>query len=115
MNKENSSAGMMPDGSKVEIDVPKIGRPGCANCAFVILVVDGNANEARAFECRRYAPRPGQIAAWPVVNPADWCGMYCSRQEFAEGERARREAAGAMRLLRDVFDPEKTPPENLNG
>lgn len=25
-------------------------------------------------DCRRHAPRPGQIGAWPTTHVADWCG-----------------------------------------
>ncbi len=106
--------GLTSEGGKVDVDIPELGRPGCANCAFAILTVDGLTNKATAFECRRYAPRPGQLAAWPDVRPDDWCGQHVSRQEMAENERARREAMGAMRLLRDTFAGDD-PPDNLNG
>lgn len=112
------STGIKPDGEKIEVDIPQVGRPACANCAFAIAQVDGASNKVVSIECRRFAPRPGQLAAWPGVLPDDWCGMYMSRGEFAEGERAKREAFGAMRLIRDTFAqlPDGgDEPGNLNG
>lgn len=106
--------GIAPDGSAVKVELPEVGRPGCGNCAFAVVVVDHDM-KPQGFECRRYAPQPGRLAVWPVVQPHEWCGMYTSRAEFADSERARREAMGALALLRDTFDPSKTPPENLNG
>lgn len=106
--------GITPTGDKIAVELPEVNRPGCINCAFAIVVMDGPNNVA-SVECRRYAPRPGQIAAWPTVRPDDWCGMHTSREEFAANEVARKQALGAAALLRDLFDPSKTPPDNLNG
>ncbi len=111
----STQKGMTSTGEKIDVEVPSIGRPGCANCAFAIVTVNGATNNAEGFECRRYAPRPGIVAAWPGVRPDDWCGMYTSREEFHAQEVGRRQAIGAMRLLQDLVDPEKTPPDNLNG
>lgn len=113
--KTETQKGMTPSGEKIDVEIPDVGRPGCANCAFAIVSVDGATNQPHGFECRRYAPRPGIVAAWPNVRPDDWCGQYTSRREFHEAENARRQAAGMLALFRDVFDTEKTPPENLNG
>ena len=66
------SVGIKPDGGKVEVDIPEVQRPACANCAFAIAQVEAATNKVVSFECRRYAPRPGVIAAWPSVIPDDW-------------------------------------------
>lgn len=116
--KTEVQKGMTAEGQKIEVDIPNIGRPGCANCAFATVSVDGATNKPAGFQCRRYAPQPGRVAAWPPVRPDDWCDMYTSRGEFAENERARHEAAGVLAMFRDVFDVGKSgpgSPENLNG
>lgn len=121
--KTETQKGMTPTGEKVDVEIPDVGRPGCANCAFAIISVDGATNKPEGFECRRYAPQPGVIAAWPTVRPDDWCGQYMGRKEFYENERTRREAAGMLEMFRDVFNVGQGGPgsgsgggpENLNG
>lgn len=117
--KTETHKGMTPTGEKIDVEIPDVGRPGCANCAFAIMSVDGATNKPAGFECRRYAPQPGTIAAWPPVRPDDWCGQYMSRREFHENERTRNEAAGMLAMFRDVFGVGTGGPEsgsgNLNG
>lgn len=112
--KNEVQKGMTPDGQKIDVEIPNVGRPGCANCAFAIVSVDGATNAVAGFECRRYAPRPGVIAAWPNVRPDDWCGMYTSREEFRANEQGRRQALGVMRLLQDTFSDPDSSPEKSN-
>jgi len=113
--KNETQKGMTSEGERIDVEVPNIGRPGCANCAFAILSVDGASNKVAGFECRRYAPRPGQLSAWPDVRPDDWCGQYMSRREFAETESAKRESLGVMRLLRDTFSDPEGGSGKMNG
>jgi hypothetical protein len=59
----------------------------CQNCRFYVEVLpetvalpeepepQGNPHDPST-ECRRYAPRPGESASWPVVEPTDWCGDW---------------------------------------
>lgn len=110
-----TKTGTKPDGGTVSVEMPQVARPACVNCAFAIAQVEGDTNKVVAIECRRYAPRPGVIAAWPGVNPEDWCGMYMSRAEFHANELAKKQAAGVMRLFEDMVADVKNPPENLNG
>lgn len=117
--KTETHKGVNPQGEKIDVEIPDVGRPGCANCAFAVMNINGATNKPEGFECRRYAPQPGKIAAWPPVRPDDWCGQYMSRREFAENECARQEAAGMLAMFRDVFGvgmgkPGKGP-GNLNG
>jgi hypothetical protein len=49
--------------------------PCCGNCRYsVISVINGQLGT-----CHRYAPKPngtGRWAAWPLVQPSDWCGEW---------------------------------------
>lgn len=38
------------------------------------------------WRCRRYAPRPGDSAVWPIVNEADWRGEFLTREMADESE-----------------------------
>ena len=49
-----------------------VSAPCCGNCRYS--VINGQLGT-----CHRYAPRPdanGTWAAWPLIQPSDWCGEW---------------------------------------
>jgi hypothetical protein len=48
-------------------------QPCCGKCRF------SAENDGGFVECRRYAPRIGDVADWPLVHTSQWCGEYQAR------------------------------------
>jgi hypothetical protein len=49
--------------------------PCCGNCRYSVV----NVQPGTCHRCHRYAPKPdgtGSWAAWPLVQPSDWCGEW---------------------------------------
>lgn len=58
-------------------------NPACLECTYA--AKDEGTAEGQ-WRCRRYAPRPGDSAVWPIVNEDDWCGDFLPRGTLDESE-----------------------------
>jgi hypothetical protein len=56
--------------------MPKAGE-SCSKCNYWIKNADKPEGQG---DCRRYAPRPGAVAAWPKTPGDAWCGEYKPRK-----------------------------------
>ena len=86
--------------------------PACRTCFFW----RASSNNLIGF-CLRFPPTPSMDQsghAFPMTGKAVWCGEHYDRDRKIADEKQLAELAGTMRLLKDVFDGEKTPPD-LNG